>query len=212
MRVWGIVSLLVLVAVPVPLFAQGGNHSTSSNVSSSGSSNSASGTLTTSVENQSSQGGFIGSGQPSGFVGTDEIYNPTSTSSTSSRATSSRRTVTTARSTTRTTAQRRTSAASGAARSNLGSNNQSVRAVASIDFDVVIPSPQERLVTTQSMDSGFRRIPGLRDGQVTFRTSPAGTTAVLTGTVATERERRVAQQFLLLEPGIDQVENLLEIR
>jgi osmotically-inducible protein OsmY len=39
-----------------------------------------------------------------------------------------------------------------------------------------------------------------------------GAVVVLTGTVASERERRVAKQLLLLEPGINRVDNRLEIR
>ena len=39
--------------------------------------------------------------------------------------------------------------------------------------------------------------------------TPAGTVATLTGTVSTERDRRLVKQLILLEPGIDKVENNL---
>jgi osmotically-inducible protein OsmY len=62
------------------------------------------------------------------------------------------------------------------------------------------------------VESHLTRVNGIQNGQVSLTSSSSGTTAVLTGTVASEGERRVAQQLLLLEPGINRVENLLEIR
>ena len=209
-RVLTLISFLVLVLTSVPLLAQ--RSSTGSSNAGSIGDNSAFQGVTNVSEQAAAQGSFVGSGRPSAFVGIDEVYTGSSASSRSS-ANSSRRTTTTSRPAARTTMQRR-AAQPGAARSNMfgGSNNQFIRTVTSIDFDVASPSPQNRLIMAGAVESSLNRIQGIQDGQVTFKDSPTGTTAVLTGTAASERERRVAQQLLLLEPGIHQVENLLEIR
>jgi len=70
----------------------------------------------------------------------------------------------------------------------------------------------EQRATIETIESGLNRIQGIQDSQIVFKGSPTGATAVLTGTVASDRERRVAKQLLLLAPGVSRVENLLEIR
>ena len=207
MRVIGITLLLIFLVVPGSIFAQQGTNTNQTINTDFGSSYQG-------VENVSEQaaqqGDFVGSGRPSGFVGIDEIYSGGG-SANASRAASSRRQTTTTRTAARSTAQRRTTTATGGARSNLlGSSNQSVRAVASIDFDV--PTSSWTPPVAGSVESSLKRIQGLQDSQITFQSSPTGTTAILTGTVASRTERRVAEQRLLLEPGISRVENLLEIR
>jgi len=204
MAVLRIILFLLVVALPVASYAQGVNVGTGTTNASA--INTQFGNTFQGVENVSESGGFIGSGRPTGFVGVDEFHN-------NSRA-NNRRTTTPARQVSRAaTPQRRTAMQTGTAGQNaMGSNNQSIRSVASVDIDVAVSASRERLPTAKTLESSLNRIHGIQGGQVTFRSSPTGMTAVLTGTVASERERRVAQQLLLMEPGIDQVENLLEIR
>jgi len=212
MKALKIVAFFILFTAPMSLFAQqSGGGGTSSSLSTDFGST-YQGADSQGVENVSAQGGFIGSGIPSGFVGIDDFYY-SGGSSNANRATSARRQTTATRATVRPTAQRRTTMASGAARSNLmGNNTQSVRAVASVDFDVPTASAQARVLAVDTVTSDLKRIQGFQDGQITLQSSPTGTTAVLTGTVASKRERDVAKQLLLLEPGISRVDNLLEIR
>ena len=205
MRVLVITSVLAFFIAPVSLFAQqGGRESTTATTSASTSF----GESYEGVQNVSAQaqGTFIGGGRPTGFVGTTEIYN-----SSSSRVPSSTR-QTAARTTVRpaTTATQRLATTSAARAGQVGNiNNQTIRSASSIDFDVTMPS--QRIQPT-AVATHLNRMPGIQGSQVTFRSSPSGTTAVLTGTVASNRERRVAQQLLLLEPGVNKVENLLEVR
>ena len=201
-RIFGIVSVLVFLVTPVSLFAQPGGVAGVASSISTGFGDTFGG-----VQNVSELGGFIGGGRPTtGFVGTTEIYNTSS-----NRATGTARQNTVARTVrpVTTTAARRavTPATRGTLAGNL--NNQAVRSATSIDFDFAMPSREMQPTTVATH---LNRVPGIQNSQVTFTSSPMGTTAVLTGTVASDRERRVAQQLLLLEPGINRVENLLEIR
>ena len=90
-----------------------------------------------------------------------------------------------------------------------GSNSQTIRSVTSLDSDMASLSVQRSLPT---LDAHLARLPGIQGSQVTIMSSPTGSTAVLTGTVASDRARKVAQQLLLLEPGINRVDNRLEVR
>ena len=203
MRIFGVVSVFLFLVTPVSLFAQQGGAAGAASSISTGFGETYGG-----VQNVSAQGGFVGGGRPTtGFVGTTEIYNTGS-----SRAASTTRQNTAARTVrpvTATTAARRvaTPAMRGTQAGNL--NNRAVRAATSIDFDFAMPS---REMQPMAIAAHLNRVPGIQDSQVSFTSSPVGTTAVLTGTVTSDRERRVAQQLLLLEPGINRVENLLEIR
>jgi osmotically-inducible protein OsmY len=47
---------------------------------------------------------------------------------------------------------------------------------------------------------------------VNLESTSQGNVATLNGIVASERERKVMKQLLLLEPGIDKVENKLMIK
>lgn len=195
MRVFGIALFFMLIAVPAPLFAQQGSRS---NASSSN----------TEVVNVSAQGGFVGGSKPDYFVGIDEVFDASAIRSTTR---SNNRLTTTTRRTVRTTttAQRRAGVTGGV--SQLGSlGTQTVPSVSALDLSIAgsaLQRPQQMAV-----EANLTRIQGIQNGQITFANSPAGTTAILTGTVASEGERRVAKQLLLLEPGIDRVENLLEVR
>jgi len=212
MRMSKFIALLVLLTLPVPLFAQGGGTGAGSTAttqtSRTGTSSSA---ASVSVENMSEQGGFIGSGVPSGFVGTEDIYTRTSNSARSARSTaSSSRIATTTRPRTTGSATQR---AAGAARpfSSTGSLRQSVSAATVFDSDISGDSISMQR-PQPAVETGLNRIQGIQDSRIAFTDSPTGTTAVLTGTVATDRERRVAQLYLLMEPGVNRVENLLEVR
>ena len=196
-----VIALLVFVVLPGSLFAQGGGGGTTA------------GGATAAGEGLSAQGGFIGVGQPIGFVGVHEIYNRTtgaSRTSTARQTTAVRPRTTVAA----TAAQRRPGTMLGGAQfGNLG-GNQAIRSTTSpdfapTDFNSGGLSMQRPLPT---IEMGLTRIQGMRDSRVSLTDSPTGTKAVLTGSVSSERERRVAQQLLLLEPGINRVENLLEIR
>ena len=206
MRVSGIILFLVCLVAPVPLVAQqsGGGTRTTGGASTG----STFGESYGGVENVSAQaaGTFIGGGRPTAFVGTTEIYATSSARATStSRQAAPRTTVRPA-----STATQRQATMSSAGRNNQtgSTNNQTIRSASSLDFDFVMPPQRVQLITAAHLN----RVPGIQDSQITFISSPNGTTAVLTGTVASDRERRVAQQLLMLEPGIHRVENRLDIR
>jgi hypothetical protein len=201
---FGIVLFLTLVVLPVSLFAQ---MSSSSSTASSTTSTSTNTGTSGGVENISAAGGFIGGGKPDAFVGTAEIYQTSSAPRSASRVSNSRTTTTRPRTTTAAMAQRRAGMTGGI--SSLGSSNQVIRSLTSLDSDMAI-SPMQR--PQPAVNESLARIQGIQDSRVSFSQSPLGTTAVLGGTVSSERERRVAQQLLLLEPGIDRVDNRLEIR
>ena len=186
--IFSAILFLVFFALPGLLFAQTGSTTGSSE-----------------VQNFSEQGGFIGSGRPSAFVGVHEIYNTSSRTSSSARLTTTTRPRTTA---TSMPAQRQTRMTAGVGQ--LGSqSNQNIRSATSLGFNGPT-SPMQRSLPV--IETNLARIQGIQDSQVAFVNSPTGTTAVLTGTVSSAWERRVAQQLLLLEPGINRVENRLDVR
>jgi len=198
MKFFGIVSFLMLIVFSGSLFAQNVGGTTGI-----GSTNS-----TVQVENQSELGGFVGSGRPTAFVGIDEIYN-TSSSARRTTSSSAARMATTARPRIATSAAQRQAGAARMSSALGNTGTQTIQSTTSLDPDMVVIQVRQPLTTAEVQLS---RIRGIRDGQVLFSDTPMGTTAVLTGTVASERERRVAQQLLLLEPGINRVENLLQVR
>jgi hypothetical protein len=221
MKIVGIVALFVCLVFPMQIFAQqgGGNSGGGSSSGSSGGSvsNDADSLSLGSVfeeyggvQNVSelSVGTFIGGGVAAeGFVGNVEIYNTGS-----NRSTNTSRLASTTRTTTRptTTAARRTTGTISRTTQAGGVNNQTIRSATSISSDW-LPSGGE-IPSVSVEESTLNRLPGVFGSQVTYKTSPLGATAVLTGTVSSDWDRRVAQQILLLEPGINQVENLLDIR
>jgi len=211
MRIFGIALFLTLVGLPVSLFAQIGSSSSTSSGSNGSTSAATSAATGEGVENLSEAGGFVGGGKPDTFVGTADISKTSSASSRASRTSrTSRTTTTTTRPRTTTTAamaQRRAGTMGGI--SSLGSSSQTIRSLTLLDSDMAI-SPMQR--PQLAVNTSLARIQGIQDSRVSFIQSPLGTTAVLRGTVASDRERRVAEQLLLVEPGINRVENLLEIR
>jgi len=158
------------------------------------------------VENVAALGGFIGGGSPNAFVGRDEIYRSGS-SSRSTRTTNTSRlaATTTARTRTAVTSTAQRQAGGGFGTSPFGSNNQSIRSTTSLDSDMGSPSVQR---LSPALETQLARLQGIQGSQVAL----TGSTAVLTGTVASNTERRVAQQLLLLQPGINRVDNRLEVR
>ena len=207
MRIFGVISFLLFFVASAPLFAQqsGSTSTAATSLISTEFGGSYEGVQNVSEQ---AQGTFIGGGRPDAFVGNAEIYNTSSSrsSSTSRRATAAR--TTTARPVT-TTAARRTTAAATRGTQTGSANNQTIRSATSLDSDLSMPTQRIQSTTVASQ---LNRVQGLQDGQVAFRNSSTGATAVLTGTVTSEKDRKVAQQFLLLEPGISRVENLLELR
>lgn len=197
MKLLRIVPFFLFVALPASVCAQGGNTSTGTGSVSVES-------AFQGIENVAAQGGFVGNGRPDGFVGTTEIYAPGASSRSSSNA---RLTTPTARRTTVSTAQRQPNRA--LTTSQLGSNNQTIRSITSLDADVTSVVAQR---SAPMVETYLSRIQGIQDNLIVFESSPTGTTAILTGAVTSDRERRVAQQLLLFEPGITRVDNRLEIR
>ncbi|NMC20195.1 MAG: BON domain-containing protein [Thermogutta sp.] len=99
-------------------------------------------------------------------------------------------------------------------RSRMGRNQQDpIRSALKVGFDV----PQREsggggepalaaVSAAKSFASAASRIPG-----ATVEISVQGRTAVLQGTVPSDRERLVAERLALLEPGIERVENRLTV-
>jgi len=214
MKNFGIILFFVVLVAPMPLFAQqtGGDTTGSGSTAASSTINSEFGDAYGGVENvaAAAQGTFVGAGRPDAFVGNTDIYSiyGSTTNRSASSAAARRTTTPTARRTTTTAARRATTTAARTSQTGAGTD-QTIRSVTSMDFDVAIPSQRIQPATAETL---VNRIQSIQDSHVSFRSSSAGTTAVLTGTVASDRERRVAQQLLLLEPGINRVENRLEIR
>ncbi len=59
------------------------------------------------------------------------------------------------------------------------------------------------------------RLPQLRvapeNVNIQLKNTPSGTVATVSGNVASEKDKKLLQQLILLEPGIDRVENQLNI-
>jgi len=202
MRISGFIAFLLFAAFPALLSAQGGAGATGqagSGVTSP--------TVTTSVDNQVEAAAFVGGGRPDAFVGTTDVFTRTATTSRTTRTVT-----TTARARTATaTTQRQAGTASRITAASGTQAGQTIQSATSLDFDFTL-SPSSLQRTQPAIATGLTRIQGIQDSQLSLTASPIGTTAVLTGTVSSDRARKVAQQLLLMEPGIQRVENLLEIR
>jgi hypothetical protein len=203
----------------------GGSSSTGSSSSSSGSSGTSSPVTTETsspigaIELQdfdSQRSTFIGVDPSVKFIGKDEIFDSNSSSS------SRRVTTSSSRASTRTTTTRRTSAANRSTSQSTNAITNSGRAIAStatFEPDVSIP-PTEILkrFTPQrltELKTKMLRLPKLKlDTErldISVVSTSSGIVAELSGVVGTEREGKILKQFLLLEPGIDQVKNELKI-
>lgn len=150
---------------------------------------------------------FVGVNDSVPFIGREEVFG-TSTSSTRtsnvrSMSSSSRRTTTTRRSTSRSMT---------AGRSGSTTSGREVRAATTTDFAF---SPMEVGSREASFRTRMGRLPNFRviPDQVSIQLAqtPTGTVATLSGTVPSTRDRRLIQQLVLLEPGIDKVDNKLEV-
>ena len=203
MKIIRIVSFFTVLVVPVSLFAQGGGTSSASTTSIS---TDFGDSYTVENVSEAAIGTFIGGGRSTvGFVGNVEIYNTGSTRSSSS--TSRTNTATMPRSISSAVQRRPTTAVTRTTQAGL--NNQSIRSISSIDFDFTVPAQWRQ---PAMVETDLNRVNGVQDSRITFTSTPLGTTVVLTGTVSSDRQRKVAQQLILLEPGVSRVENLLEIR
>ncbi|MDR3232341.1 MAG: BON domain-containing protein [Planctomycetaceae bacterium] len=207
------VSCLILLLSSLAAAQDTGSGSTTDSSSGfSGSASDSSSVFSETVDTPTFQGlednanrGFVGSGTPDGFVGVDEVYEsfaPTnSTTSRNSTSATTRRTATS--SVSRTTTNRNTN------RTSTGNSGQQlVRSRTVTDIEYVVPQTAQRISAIQTH---LKRIQGLQNGDVNIEQTKAGTVAVLTGTAASEKERKVAGQLLLLEPGIDKVDNRLTV-
>ncbi|MDR1484052.1 MAG: hypothetical protein LBT09_04425 [Planctomycetaceae bacterium] len=156
---------------------------------------------------------FIGINTSVKFVGTDEIFDSTSSTSTARRTTTS---------TTRTSATRRTNTAN---RSTSQSSNRITNAGRAIASSATFePNYGEPTINNSQPIAASRlpeikakllRLPSLKLNAERLDISVVGTSsgvvAELRGVVATERESKILKQLLLLEPGIDRVKNELKI-
>ncbi|MDR3183379.1 MAG: BON domain-containing protein [Planctomycetaceae bacterium] len=216
--VYCVLSLILLL--PAVVLAQSGNGSNTDSTgttSSTGSSDSAfsgstdSSAFSETVETPTYQGlednssrGFIGSSAPGGFVGVDEIYD----SFAPANSTNSRSATTTTRRTTASTTRRTTTNRNLTNRTSSSNSQQLVRSSAVTDFDYVRPQTAQRIT---AMQTHLQRIRGLQGESVNIEQTPSGTVVTLTGTVKSERDSKLARQLILLEPGIDRVENKLTV-
>jgi hypothetical protein len=193
---------------------------TSTGSSSTGSSSGSSSTGTefgTTIETPTFQGfedissqTFIGRDSSVPFIGREEAFSDRQTAS------NSKRTTTTSSAARRTTSSRMTSSRSTTSRSSSrqtsSGNGRTVRAVtqAGVAF-----SPMEVNRRTTEFQTRITRLPNLtvlpEQIGVTLENTPQGNIAVLTGNVVSEHERKIMKQLLLLEPGVDKVENKLSI-
>ncbi|MDR2757577.1 MAG: hypothetical protein LBC20_17955 [Planctomycetaceae bacterium] len=195
----------------------GNNNSSNSNSSSinsdSGSTSSDLGSTTNTPTFQGFQDTtsqtFIGRDSSTPFIGREEVFSDRQTSTNNKRTT-------TATSSTRATSSRMTSSRSMTSRSvsgrNSSSNGRTVRAVTQAD---VAFSPMEVNHRTTEFQTRITRLPSLHilpeQIGVKLENTSQGNVATLTGTVSSERERKIMKQLLLLEPGIDKVENKLSV-
>jgi hypothetical protein len=196
--------------------SSGGYSNSGSNTGSSSNSSSANSEFGTTIEaptlqdfQESTSQTFIGRDSSIPFIGREEQpFSDRQTSSTTRRTTTS-----TSSSTRRATSSRMTSNRSmSSSRSGLNSsgNGRTVRAATQAEFAL---SPMEVSQRTTEFQTRITRLPNLHlvpeQIEVNLESTPQGNIATLTGTVASERERKVLKQLLLLEPGIDKVENKL---
>ena len=219
-----LLTALVGFVFTAPLSAQTGGSGTGSGSGSGGmgSGSSSSGSIGTGSQFQSSttapefegfQGveansSFVGVNSGVPFVGREEVFGTSSsstrTSNVRSMTSNTRRTTTTRRST--------SSRSMSSGRSGSTSGSREVRAETMTDFAF---SPMEVNGREAAFRTRLGRMPNFRvipeQVEIKVGQTPAGTVATLIGNVPTERDRRLVQQLVLLEPGIDRVENNLVI-
>ncbi|GHT35178.1 hypothetical protein FACS189427_03910 [Planctomycetales bacterium] len=151
---------------------------------------------------------FVGIKEGVPFVGREkpfETSRSTRTSNVRSSSTGTRRATSA-----RTTSARRTTAA-GAGMSSTA-NRYSVRSSTAADFKYSPLSTEQRAA---DFSSQLKRIPNLPFDagkiQTDIKTTKAGSTALVNGIVASEHDKKIVKQLLLLEPGIDSVDNKITV-
>lgn len=149
---------------------------------------------------------FVGINDSAPFVGRERPFETSSSTRTSNvRSTSTR-------STSRTTSSRTSTSRTNIGRTSGTSNQTGVRSMTSTDFAF---SPMEVGHREATFQYRLNRIPNLRSlpnqVQVKIENTTTGNVATLKGTVSSERDRKIAKQLLLLEPGIDKVDNHLVV-
>ena len=148
---------------------------------------------------------FIGVPTSSTFIGTEQSFDP-STSTSSRRATTAtattRRPITASRtSTSRISTMNRTSRTTN--------NPRSVRSVTSTEF---VLSSAETNDLTAAIQTRLSRLPNFQAASEQIAVRMAGGVTTLTGAVATPRDRKLAEQLLRLEPGVGVVDNQLTVK
>jgi hypothetical protein len=88
-----------------------------------------------------------------------------------------------------------------------GRNNREIRAILQVDFDTPALAPGRVAAQAQKVLVRAKPLQGLGTIQVGMQ----GRLAVLSGTVHSERARKLAEQLVLLEPGISGVQNDLQV-
>lgn len=147
---------------------------------------------------------FVGIRDGVPFIGRERPFESSSSRSSNVLSSTSRSSRTTSR-----TSASRTSIGS---RTSSTSNQSGVRAATTTDFSF---SPMEVGHREAAFRTRMQRMPNLRviPDQVRIQVARSGADNVATvrGTVASERDRKLVRQLLLLEPGIDRVDNQLVV-
>lgn len=95
----------------------------------------------------------------------------------------------------------------GANQFNQGSNGPTIRT--RLRSAVVVP-PRSQAVVANRVQRTFYRTPAA-DRLENVGVAIEGTTAIVSGTVSNESDRRMSELLLRLEPGIDRVENRVQV-
>jgi len=150
---------------------------------------------------------FIGVPNATTFVGVEQFFDESTSKSsrrtTTSTASTARRTTTTSR---MTTSRMNTM---GMTSRSMGNNQRNVRSTASSEFDF---SPLEVDTRSVALQTRITKLPSLRGTTDQVAVRMDGNTVTLTGTVATSHERKLAEQLVRLEPGVDTVDNRLSVK
>ena len=144
---------------------------------------------------------FIGVPNTSTFIGTEQSFDP-------STSTSSRRPTTTTSTVRRTTTASRTSInRANTLTSRSTADQRSVRPVTSPGFEFLPMGTDARAAAIQTQ---IARTPNFQAAPVAVRME--GNVVTLTGTVATPQARKLAEQLVRLDPGVRTVNNQLTVQ
>ncbi len=179
----------------------------SSSLSSTGMDNSAS-ELTSTQDAPTFQGfdslgtsNFVGIPNSSSFIGTEQTFE-------ASKTTSSKRTTTptTRRTSTSRTSSNRTGTMNRTSRTSTGDRNVRALTTSEVTF-----SPMEVDQRSTELQSRIVRIPNLSPVSNRIGVKVDGNSVTLSGNVPTTHERKIAEQLVRLEPGVDSVRNQLVV-